>query len=65
MMIEPPIDKMIDEVGCKYALVCLVTKRARQLLEKDSESLNNSAEKAISVAAREVHSGKVTAGYDE
>lgn len=64
MMIEPPIDKMIDEVGCKYALVCLVTKRARQLLEKDNDHLAGSAEKAISVAAREIHTGKVTAGYE-
>lgn len=65
MMIEPPIDKMIEQVGCKYALVCLVTKRARQLLDKDAESLSNSAEKAIAFAAREVRSGKVTAGYEE
>ncbi len=65
MMIEPPIDKMIEKVGCKYALVCLVTKRARQLLDKDSESLNNSGERAIAIASREVYGGKVTAGYED
>lgn len=65
MMIDPPIDKMIDEVGCKYALVQLVTKRARQLLEKDGEVLNNSGEMAIARASREVFTGKVTAGYED
>lgn len=65
MMIEPPIDKMIEKVGCKYALVCLVTKRARQLLDKDGDSLNNSGERAIALAAREVYAGKVTAHYEE
>ena len=65
MMIEPPIDKMIEKVGCKYALVCLVTKRARQLLDKDREGLNNSGERAIAIAAREVYGGRVTAGYED
>ena len=65
MMIDPPIDKMIDKVGCKYALVCLVTKRARQLLDKDGENLNNSGEREIAAAAREVYGDKVTAGYED
>ena len=65
MMIDPPIDKMIDKVGCKYALVCLVTRRARQLLDKDGENLNNSGERAIAAAAREVYGDKVTAGYED
>ena len=65
MMIDPPIDKMIDKVGCKYALVCLVTKRARQLLDKDGENLNNSGERAIAAAAREGYGDKVTAGYED
>jgi DNA-directed RNA polymerase omega subunit len=56
---------MIEKVGCKYALVCLVTKRARQLLDKDSEGLNNSGERAIAIAAREVYGGRVTAGYED
>ena len=40
MMIDPPIDKLVDKVGCKYALVCLLTKRARHLLDKKADMLN-------------------------
>lgn len=65
MMIEPPIDKLIDKVGCKYALVCLVTERSKYLLEKKNDLLENSAERAISMAAREVYDGKVEARGEE
>ena len=39
MMIDPPIDKLIEKIGCKYALVCVTAKRARYLLDKRSEML--------------------------
>ncbi len=59
MMIDPPVDKLINKVGCKYALVCLVTKRARYLLEKKSESIGTSATKAINVAAQEIFNDQI------
>lgn len=65
MMIEPPIDKMVEKTGCKYALVSLVTKRARYLLDKKAEMLEATGERAISVAAREVYSGKVEARTED
>ena len=34
MMIDPPIDKLVYKVGCKYALVAVIKKRARYLLDK-------------------------------
>lgn len=36
MMIDPPIDKLVDKIGCKYALVIVTAKRARFLLDKSS-----------------------------
>ena len=65
MMIEPPIDKLVAEVGCKYALVSLVTERARYLLDKKNDLMENSAERAIAYAAREVYDGKIVAGGGE
>lgn len=65
MMIDPPIDKLIDKVGCKYALVALVTKRARYLLDKKADMLAETGERAVSVAAHEVYDGKIEAGYEE
>lgn len=65
MMIDPPIDKLVERVGCKYALVCLVTARARYLLDKKNDLMENSAEQAISYAAHEIYDGKVNAHLGE
>lgn len=65
MMIDPPIDKLVEQVGCKYALVSLVTRRARYLLDKKSEMLEAESLRAVSLAAQEVYEGKVEAQYEE
>jgi DNA-directed RNA polymerase subunit omega len=59
MMTQPPIDKLIDMIDSKYALCCLVAKRARQLLDKKPELLEETNIKAISYAAQEIYEGKV------
>ena len=64
MMIDPPIDKLVSKVGCKYALVCVVTERAKYLLDKHNDMMENSAERAIAYAAREVYNDKVEAHYE-
>ena len=66
MMIDPPIDKLVDKVGCKYALVCLVTKRARFILDKKAEMLEQDKSlRPVSIAAHEVYDGKVEARCEE
>ncbi len=65
MMIDPPIDKLVDKVGCKYALVSLVTRRARFLLDKKAEMLEAENARAVSYAAQEVYGGKVEAQYED
>ena len=65
MMNDPPIDKLVDKVGCKYALVCLLTKRSRYLLDKKAEMLEAENERAVSHAAHEVYDGKVEARYED
>lgn len=65
MMIDPPIDKLVDKVGCKYALVCLVTRRARYLLDKKAEMLDAENVRAVSYAAHEVYDGTVEAQYED
>ena len=59
MMIDPPIDKLIKKAECRYALVCGVAKRARQLETQYSEMLETSGKKAISLAAEEVYDGEI------
>lgn len=59
MMINPPIDKLIKKAECRYALVCGVAKRARQLEAQYPEMLEESGQKSISYAAQEVYDGKI------
>ena len=64
MMIDPPIDKLLEKTGCKYALVCLISKRARFLLDRKSETLAETSARAVSAASREIYSGAVVAEYE-
>ena len=65
MMIDPPIDTLVEKVGCKYALVCLVTKRSRYLLDKKADMLEAENIRAVSYAAHEVYDGKVEARSED
>ncbi len=66
MLIDPPIDKLIEKIGCKYALVCLVSKRARDLQQKigDEGSLAPDTN-PVSYAAKEVYNGTVEPIYED
>ncbi len=59
MMTQPPIDKLIQKADCRYALTCVVAKRARQLIGQEQEYLENSGMKPVSLAAKEIYEGKV------
>lgn len=66
MLIDPPIDKLVEQIGCKYALVCLVTKRARELQQRISEDGTFATDtNPISYAAREVYGGTVEPVYED
>ena len=59
MMTQPPIDKLIQKADCRYALTCVVAKRARQIIGQEQEYLLDSGMKPISLAAKEIYEGKV------
>ena len=65
MMIDPPIDKLITKVGCKYALVSVTAKRARYLLDKRSEMLDATKINPVSYAAKDLYDGRVEARVEE
>ncbi len=59
MMIDPPIEELKKIAGNEYILSNVLAKRAK-ILEKDMpEYIEASQEKAISIAARELYSGKL------
>lgn len=58
-MIDPPIEELKKIAGNEYILSNVLAKRAK-ILEKDMpEYIEASQEKAISIAARELYSGKL------
>ena len=65
MLIDPPIDKLIGQVGCKYALVCLVSQRARFLEDKKADYLAQMGDNPISFASKEVYTGKVKLAFED
>ena len=65
MMIDPPIDKLIEKIGCKYALVCVTAKRARYLLDKRSEKLEATKINPVTYAAKELYDGRVEVRTEE
>mgnify|MGYP001037666378 FL=1 len=66
MLVDPPIDKLVEKIGCKYALVCLVTKRARELQQKiGDENAIPAGTNPISYAATEVYEGNVEPVYED
>jgi len=59
MMIDPPIDKLIQKAECRYALACAVAKRTRELLTSDNAYLANSGETPVTLACKEIYEGKI------
>ena len=59
MLVDPPIDKLVETVGNKYALVGILSKRARTLMDKRHDYLEQEGVNAVSLAAHEVIDGKV------
>ncbi|MCH5157586.1 MAG: DNA-directed RNA polymerase subunit omega [Clostridiales bacterium] len=61
MLVDPPIDKLVETVGNKYALVGVLSKRARTLMDKRHDYIEHENLNPISLAAKEIADGKVEA----
>lgn len=59
MLMNPPIDKLIEMADCQYELACAISDRARQLMVQEQEYLTLKKEKPISVAANELFDGEI------
>lgn len=66
MINEPAVEKLVEKMGSKYALCVVAAKRARQLIDiADSQGLEiQGKDKAITLAAMEIISGRVTCSKD-
>lgn len=64
-MIDPSIDYLTDEVGSKYALVIMASKRARQLVNGAPALVKCDSNKPVSIALKEIAEGLVTIATPE
>ncbi|QGG47974.1 DNA-directed RNA polymerase subunit omega [Heliorestis convoluta] len=59
-MNQPSLDRLMEKVDSKYALVVLAAKRARVLTEKkETLSEQDKATKSVTLALQEIVEGKV------
>lgn len=58
MITNPPIDILTEKAGNKYALCCIISKRAKELNEAQKRDELAANEKTISYAANEFNNGK-------
>jgi len=59
MLLEPPVEEMIEIVGNKYKLCNLVAKRADEIRIKNLSENVESKENEITIAANEVYNGTI------
>ena len=60
-MIDPPIEQLIDKAGSRYALVTVISKRAKELLLNKSEFFKQHQRvKPVEFASREYYKGYFT-----
>ena len=59
MMLYPSIEKLAEKVGNPYILATVVGKRAKELEKTIPDVIDNSQDKAISLAAKELDQDKI------
>ena len=59
MMLEPPMNELLDQVPSRYMLVNVVAQRARQIASASEDSGIPLDEKPVTLAIHEVAAGEV------
>ena len=59
MLVDPPMEQLLDKATCAYELAVLVSKRASRLVDGAQPMIPDSAANAVSLACREIAQGKV------
>lgn len=56
----PVLEDLLDKVDCKYTLVVLAAKRARELQEGSTSLVNPKSSKIVTIALEEIAEGKIS-----
>ena len=58
-MIKTSVDELLEVVEDRYSLVIAASKRARQILESETDETTYSDGKPLSIASKEIVEGRV------
>ncbi len=59
-MVYPPIQELLEDVDCRYTLVIMASKRARQLVEGQDVLVDDCpSDKCVTQAVYEIYEDKV------
>lgn len=53
-MIKPPLKELCEKVDCRYTLVSVISKRARQIVEESNKNGEVLGDKAVSYAVQDL-----------
>ncbi len=59
MLLEPPVEELVDIVGNKYKLCNLAARRANEIQKKNLQDHVESPDNELSIAAKEVYDRKI------
>ena len=65
MMLEPPMNKLLEQVPSRYMLVNVVAQRARHVATEAEDAGISLDDKPVTIAIREVAEGKVELGLEK
>ena len=65
MMLEPPMNKLLEQVPSRYMLVNVVAQRARQVATEAEDAGISLDDKPVTIAIREVADGKLDLEREE
>ena len=65
MMLDPPMNKLLEQVPSRYMLVNVVAQRARQVATEAEDAGISLDDKPVTIAIREVAEGKVELNQEE
>jgi len=66
MIINPPIKELCDKVDCRYTLIVLAAKRARELVNGSEPFVaTKDPSKTVSTALEEINAGYVSYTREE
>ena len=59
MMIDPPINELLDKVDCRYTLAVEASKRAREIIAGAQPLIDTKEVKPLAIALEEITRGLI------